>query len=663
MMVENAERFGLAQLHQLRGRVGRGNLQSYCIFMSGKKDKDTMERLNVLEKSNDGFYIAGEDLKMRGPGDFFGIRQSGELMFKVGDIYNHADMLRAAQDVYDRYGQEIDAKLINKGDDQAVHYACIINKKRGYTMKNKKTIVMGIIIGILLIIIAVMGYVIASGKKGDSVKKETLQETSAGTEEVKSADNTGDTTVSSEKQDDQSLDIAGDFYAEIGHDTTWEADGKKCATESINIYNNTSASAKDWKLEITYKGTPAVDQIWGGEYKISGKTVSIKAVDYTQEIPAKGSINLGYNFSSDDLAVEKYVLYVNDTQYSGDGLKMVASAPEKTDSNETSGGGKNTESAATEKKNNTNVPGEIPFETHGKLSVKGTDIVDMNGDKYQLKGVSTHGITWFPDYVNKEAFETLRDDWGANLIRLAMYTDTGDSYGYCSGGDKDEILALVDKGVSAATELGMYVIVDWHILSDSDPNNHIDDAKEFFDKVSKKYAAQENVIYEICDEPNGGTQWSSVKSYAETIIPVIRANDKDALIIVGTPNWSQDVDIASQDPITGYDNIMYAVHFYAATHKDDLRNKVKTALDNGLPVFVSEFSLCDASGNGGIDYDSSDEWFKLINENNLSYSSWSLCNKNETSALIKSDSTATGSLSDGDLSDTGKYVRDRIMGK
>lgn len=530
-------------------------------------------------------------------------------------------------------------------------------------MKNKKTIVMGIIIGILLIIIVVMGYVIASGKKGDSVKKETLQETSAGTEEVKSADNTGDTTESSEKQDDQSLDIAGDFYAEIENDTTWEADGKKCATESINIYNNTSASAKDWKLEITYKGTPAVDQIWGGEYKISGKTVSIKAVDYTQEIPAKGSINLGYNFSSDNIAVEKYVLYVNDTQYSGDGLKMAASAPEKTNSNETSGGGKNTESAATEKKNNTNVPGEIPFETHGKLSVKGTDIVDMNGDKYQLKGVSTHGITWFPDYVNKEAFETLRDDWGANLIRLAMYTDTGDSYGYCSGGDKDEILALVDKGVSAATELGMYVIVDWHILSDSDPNNHIDDAKEFFDKVSKKYAAQENVIYEICNEPNGGTQWSSVKSYAETIIPVIRANDKDALIIVGTPNWSQDVDIASQDPITGYDNIMYAVHFYAATHKDDLRNKVKTALDNGLPVFVSEFSLCDASGNGGIDYDSSDEWFKLINENNLSYSSWSLCNKNETSALIKSDSTATGSLSDGDLSDTGKYVRDRIMGK
>ena len=467
-------------------------------------------------------------------------------------------------------------------------------------MKNKKTIVMGIIIGVLLIIIAVMGYVIASGKKGDSVKKETLQETSAGTEEVKSADNTGDTTESSEKQDDQSLDIAGDFYAEIGHDTTWEADGKKCATESINIYNNTSASAKDWKLEITYKGTPAVDQIWGGEYKISGKTVSIKAVDYTQEIPAKGSINLGYNFSSDDLDVEKYVLYVNDTQYSGDGLKMVASAPEKTDSNETSGGGKNTESAATEKKNNTNVPGEIPFETHGKLSVKGTDIVDMNGDKYQLKGVSTNGITWFPDYVNKEAFETLRDDWGANLIRLAMYTDTGDSYGYCSGGDKDEILALVDKGVSAATELGMYVIVDWHILSDSDPNNHIDDAKEFFDKVSKKYAAQENVIYEICNEPSN-CPWSDIKSYATEVIQTIRAYDKDAIIIVGTPTWSQlgnqgHTYEPADDPIRGYSNLMYAFHFYASesSHNQWLTAKIGTAIDKGLPVFVSEFGLSEA---------------------------------------------------------------------
>ena len=120
MMVENAERFGLAQLHQLRGRVGRGSIQSYCIFVSGKKDETTMERLGVLEKSNDGFFIAGEDLKMRGPGDFFGIRQSGDVMFKIGDIYNHADMLKVAQEIYDRYGEQIDRTMVEMKMD--MHY-------------------------------------------------------------------------------------------------------------------------------------------------------------------------------------------------------------------------------------------------------------------------------------------------------------------------------------------------------------------------------------------------------------------------------------------------------------------------------------------------------------------------------------------------------------
>ena len=208
----------------------------------------------------------------------------------------------------------------------------------------------------------------------------------------------------------------------------------------------------------------------------------------------------------------------------------------------------------------------------------------------------------------------------------------------------------------------MYVIVDWHILSDSNPNLYKETALSFFERIASTYGDKPNILYEICNEPNGGTSWADIKSYAEIIIPVIRKNDKNAIIIVGTPNWSQDVDIVSEDPITGYDNIMYAVHFYAATHKDDLRNKVKTAISNGLPVFVSEFSLCDASGNGGIDYDSSDVWFDLINDNNLSYASWSLCNKNETSALIKPDSTATSTITIDDLSDTGKYVRDKILG-
>lgn len=241
-----------------------------------------------------------------------------------------------------------------------------------------------------------------------------------------------------------------------------------------------------------------------------------------------------------------------------------------------------------------------------------------------------------------------------------MYTD--ESGGYCSGGNKDNLKALVDKGVTAATNLDMYVIIDWHILHDLSPKVYEDEAKAFFEEMSSKYKDYDNVIYEICNEPNGITTWSDVKSYAEEIIPIIKANNEDAVIIVGTPTWSQDVDIAAKDPIKGYDNIMYALHFYAATHTDGIRNKVTTARDAGIPVFISEFSICDASGNGAIDYGQAEKWFDLINDNNLSYAAWSLSNKNETSALIKSSCTKKSGWNEDELSDAGNWIRNKILG-
>lgn len=108
---------------------------------------------------------------------------------------------------------------------------------------------------------------------------------------------------------------------------------------------------------------------------------------------------------------------------------------------------------------------------------------------------------------------------------------------------------------------------------------------------------------------------------------------------------------------------MYAVHFYAATHKDDLRNKVINAIKAGTPVFVSEFSICDASGNGGVDYDSAGKWKELINNYNLSFAGWSLCNKRETSALIKSGVSRLSGFTTSDLSETGIWLRNFISGK
>ena len=294
-----------------------------------------------------------------------------------------------------------------------------------------------------------------------------------------------------------------------------------------------------------------------------------------------------------------------------------------------------------------------PFEVHGKLAVEGTKIVDEGGNPFQLKGVSTHGIAWFPQYVNADAFATIRNDWKANCIRIAMYSD--ENNGYCSGGNKDKLKQLVKDGVQYATDLGMYVIIDWHVLGEHDPNVHKDEAKLFFQEMSSLYADYDNVLYEICNEPNGNIRWLNDKEYAEEIIPVIKANNPDAMIIVGTPTWSQDVDMAAKLPITDYSNILYTIHFYADTHKDDLRRKAKTALSMNLPLFCSEFGICDASGNGHCNEAEANKWIDFFDENDISYCIWNLSNKNESSSLIKSSCGKTSGWSEDDLSQEGKW--------
>lgn len=296
--------------------------------------------------------------------------------------------------------------------------------------------------------------------------------------------------------------------------------------------------------------------------------------------------------------------------------------------------------------------------TSGSLHVEGTALMDSNGDPIQLKGISTHGLAWFPQYINNDCFRQLREDFNANVVRLAMYTSDYD--GYCNGGDQEALKQLIRDGVSYATENDMYVIIDWHILSDGNPNTHKDASIEFFAEMSAEYADAENVLYEICNEPNGGTTWAEIKSYAIDVIDTIRANDSDGIILVGTPNWSQFVDQAAADPITGYENIMYTLHYYAATHKDDLRSTMVNAIENGLPVFVSEYGICDASGNGAIDEAQANLWTQVMDEYGVSYVAWNLSNKEETSAIFRSDCTKTSGFSLEDLSESGMWVYEML---
>ncbi len=289
-----------------------------------------------------------------------------------------------------------------------------------------------------------------------------------------------------------------------------------------------------------------------------------------------------------------------------------------------------------------------------KLHVEGTQLVDSYGNQVQLKGLSTHGLSWFPQYVNQELFTELSTDWNCNVVRLAMYS--AEYNGYCTGGNREELKQLIRDGVQYAENAGMYVIVDWHVLGEGDPNIYKEEAKAFFEEMSGEFADKQHVIYEICNEPNGGVNWSSVKAYAMELIPVIRANDSDAIIIVGTPTWSQDVDKAAADPITEYDNIMYALHFYAATHKEDLRNRMVNALGNGLPIIVSEYGICSADGNGGIDAQQAQMWIDLMNEKNVSYVAWNLSNKNETSAVFAPGCSKTNGFTTDDLSEGGRWL-------
>ena len=296
-----------------------------------------------------------------------------------------------------------------------------------------------------------------------------------------------------------------------------------------------------------------------------------------------------------------------------------------------------------------------PVKKNGRLSVKGTRLVNSQGKAVVLKGVSTHGINWFPQYVNKAAFKTLRDNWGVNCIRLAMYTE--EYNGYCSGGNQAELRKLINNGVKYATELGMYVIIDWHILSDGNPVKNKKQAMSFFKYMAKKYKNQNNIFYEICNEPNGDTSWNTIKSYASSVIKIIRKYDKKNIILVGTPTWSQDVDVAADSPIKGYSNIMYTFHFYAATHGDSYRQKVQAAIQKGLPVFVSEFGISESSGNGRIDKNEANKWMQFLKKNKISYVCWSLCNKNESCSLLKSSCSRTGNFKKSDLSQAGLWYK------
>ena len=270
---------------------------------------------------------------------------------------------------------------------------------------------------------------------------------------------------------------------------------------------------------------------------------------------------------------------------------------------------------------------------NGWLKVDNSHLKNEKGQDFLLKGISSHGIQWYSDILTYDNLKELKDSWNINVFRIAMYTNEN---GYIS--NKELIKEKLINITNIVVDLDMYVVIDWHTLTDNNPNTYIDASKDFFDEISTLYKDTPNVIYEICNEPNGkNVTWDAeIKHYADEIIPVIRKNSPRSLIIVGTPDWCKELKPVIKNPLN-YNNILYSCHFYAGSHKEKLRNEIENAIQNNLPIIVSEWGTTDASGNGEIFEDETRKWIDFLNSKNISFIYWSFSNKNESSAILTSD--------------------------
>jgi hypothetical protein len=302
-----------------------------------------------------------------------------------------------------------------------------------------------------------------------------------------------------------------------------------------------------------------------------------------------------------------------------------------------------------------NLISATPVSDNGKLKVSGNQLVNECGNPVQLRGVSSHGLQYYPNCHPTAAFDFAAGAMGADVYRIAMYVDEN---GYLS--NPSSFTSTVDTMVDQIGSRGMYAIIDWHMLTPGDPNAHTNDAITFWTHEATQHKGKNYVIYEICNEPNG-VNWATVKTYADTIIPKIRAIDPDTIIICGTPNWSQlGSDVVNNK--LNYTNIMYTFHFYAASHATSLL----TPYVNSLPIFITEWAASTSSGGGTLDTNNATNFLNIMNGSNganpkISSTSWSFSDAPESSAMFNSGTCSGGVYDTSKLTTEGNFVRNYLL--
>lgn len=461
----------------------------------------------------------------------------------------------------------------------------------------------------------------------------------------------------------------------------------------LKINNGLSESLGDWIVSIDAPGVTAQqwDTSWAKYYEnYTSDKLYITPVDTTpiSAYGSYGSLNDGaykINYSGNiDLTTAIITVYFKTGSSNTGAFNGVVSAATAGSGGSSGGGGGGATAPDFTGSTTYEVPSSYvdtmddsdkPTTIHGALHVDMDPqsptylrLLDQNNNKFQLRGISSHGINWHGnadeleyEYINYQSIKNCRDILNANAMRFAMYANEYNGY---VGGNTDDLKYRMDKGVKCATALGMYAIVDWHFVAQN-PKSFVTDAKEFFAYASERYADYDNVLYEICNEPAGGI-WGDIKTYAETIIPIIRANDPDAIIIVGTPTWSQDVNEAADNPVKDSlkDNVMYTFHFYANTHSINAQygDKVKYAI-NKIPLFVTEYGMCDSSGDGTNNRGEAKKWWDYFDDNDISYFVWSLCEKKETASLIKYNTHKPETWTASDLSESGNIIKEEYAAR
>ncbi len=303
-----------------------------------------------------------------------------------------------------------------------------------------------------------------------------------------------------------------------------------------------------------------------------------------------------------------------------------------------------------------------PLSINGQLTVCGTQLCNKEGNPIQLKGMSTHGLQWYGSdtCVTSESLDFLTESMKANVVRLSLYVQEG---GYET--DPVKFTQEVNELIEQAYNRGIYVIVDWHMLNPGDPNYNLARAKQFFTDITTTNKNRNNLVYEIANEPNG-VSWTAIKNYADQIIPLIRAIDPNAPILVGTRGWSSlGVSEGStyqeivNNPVQ-FPNIMYTFHFYSASHKEEYLNALDMA-SQVLPIFVTEFGTQTYSGDGENDFTMADRYMQLMARKKIGWTNWNYSDDFRSGAIWKTNTCSSKAWIESNLKPSGVYIKNKIQ--